>query len=217
MHKCDRCGRNSDSTRCEMCVFISRIQDSNRDHVEDLKRAFGLAPAPEQPEPATSTEDGGEASGLVVTTIRTLQLRSGAQSAEVLLKGSTRQQWQAELLSKSEATQLRDALTAFVGDGSPEESLADFLDRARPYFKQRQPKPVAEPADESKPTAEVIAEREFADQHEELIVIDGEAYCIDVLHNKSTRKLTRAEARCLMFDWAYASTEVMSATQAIDA
>ena len=142
-----------------------------------------VAPAPEQPE--------AEAPGFVGTVIELvggdkLVLRCGTSSAELTLSRDM-ESWK-ELLTQEEAAQLCDALTAFVKDGE-------------------------EPADEPKPAAEVIAERNCV----RIVVIDGGAFQISDSAQCNSRELSRKEAQLVMLRWGGDPAEVQAATQAIEA
>ncbi len=171
----------------------------------DARTDISTAPAPEQPqeEAATSPDDFGEKCEEMACTNTTIdceggfavrcQVHSGRMHLGLGDSGITR--WQK--LNPEEATQLCDALSAFVAGGKAED--------------------VAEPADETKPTAEVIA------VHGELkiVVIDGVGFLVlggaTTMHGDPAPGLNRAAAQAYLLAWGHDPADAQAATQKIDA
>ncbi len=151
-------------------------------------------PAPEQPEEehATSPEQKEKSGKTVIQGGggKSLEVQNYLVSVRISIEES--QGWPWIYLGCGAITQLRDALSAFVGDG--EKS-----------------------AGETKPTAEVIAEHGEL----KIVVIDGVGFLVfggaTTMHGDPSPGLNRAAAQAYLLAWGHDPADAQAATQAIDA
>ncbi len=154
------------------------------------------SPAPEQPEPATSAEDGVQFGGMMKHQRTVIQCTEGFEvtldlgPALATLGLGDRCGGREQTLNRRQATTLRDALTAFAKDGKGS-------------------------ADEPKPTAEVLS------VHGSEMLIRCRAVAYHIYPAEPGGAIccvqTRKAAQELLLEWGRSVDDTYHATQAIEA